>query len=166
MRFEPIMDQRSFVSLRRGSGMNHQSIGSDQRARRTLRDKLVLVGLSLLTLAVLLLSEVSSDVAWADEADGVDAAVMEATAVDDEALLSEEAIEDDETPLSAFDRPHCWTHWLMASGVVVTALYGVVVVRRRLGFSQDVDDFQDNILGRTPQSSDQVHSRVANHAMN
>ncbi len=141
--------------------MNHQSIGSDQHARRILRERLSLVGLSLLMLAVLLLSGASSAVAWADEAD-----VAEATAVDDEALLSEEAIEDDETPLSAFDRPHCWTHWLMASGVVVTVLYGAVVVRRRLGFSQDVDDFQDNILGRTPRSSDQVRSRVANHAMN
>lgn len=146
--------------------MNHQSIGSDQRAWRILRERLSFAGLSLLMLTVLLLSGVSSDVAWAGEADAVDAAVVEATAVDDEALLSEEAIEDDETPLSAFDRPHCWTHWLMASGVVVTVLYGAVVVRRRLGFSQDVDDFQDNILGRTPQSSDQVHSRVANHAMN
>ncbi len=140
--------------------MNHQGIGSDQRARRILRDRLSLVGLSLLMLAALLFSGVSSDVAWADEADAVEAA-----AVEDEAALSEEAIEDDETPLSAFDRPHCWTHWLMASGVTITILYGVVVVRRRLGFSQDVDDFQDNILGRTPRNI-QVRGRVANHVMN
>ncbi len=129
--------------------MNHQSIRSDQRAPRTLWSGVSLILLALLMALALGGPLACCDTAWADEQD----AAVEAVAAEDGAVLAEEAIEDDETPLSTFDVPHCWTHWLMVSGIVVTVLYGAVVVRRRLGLSQDIDDYQDNILGRTPKDA-------------
>ena len=53
-----------------------------------------------------------------------------------------EVIEDDETALGAFDEPHCWVHWLMALGIVLTLGYAAVVASRRLGFGRCIEDFE------------------------
>lgn len=63
-----------------------------------------------------------------------------------------ETIADEETPMGAFDEPHCWVHWVMLIGIIITAIYGIVVVRRRLGLTDDIDDYEDQILGRTKDS--------------
>lgn len=59
----------------------------------------------------------------------------------------ETVIEDDATPMSAFDLPHCWTHWLMLLGILITLIYGIAVVLRRIGLAKSVDDLEDSILG-------------------
>lgn len=61
------------------------------------------------------------------------------------------AIDDDATPMGAFEEDHadCWVHWLMILGLVATAIYGIAVVRRRLGMKDDIDDYEDQILGRS-----------------
>ena len=63
-------------------------------------------------------------------------------------------IDDDATPMGAFEEDHadCWVHWLMILGLVATAIYGIAVVRRRLGMKDDIDDYEDQILGRSDAS--------------
>lgn len=58
-----------------------------------------------------------------------------------------EAIEDDATALGAFDEPHCWVHWVMAFGMLLTVAYAAVVVLRRLGFARKVDHLDDSLYG-------------------
>lgn len=75
------------------------------------------------------------------------------TTIDDEAAPlaapdAGEQIADDGTPMGAFDEPHCWVHWAMLVGILLTALYGLVVVRRRLGIARDIDDYENEITGR------------------
>lgn len=81
----------------------------------------------------------------------------QATATDDapEAEAATEAaatedIADDENPLAAFDgHPSCWVHWLIIMGIIVTAIYGAVVVAHRRKDIHDLDDFEDDVLGNT-----------------
>lgn len=56
-------------------------------------------------------------------------------------------IADDETPMAAFDAPHCWVHFWIMLGMIITAVYGVGVVMRRRGWTRDIDDFEDNVMG-------------------
>ncbi len=65
----------------------------------------------------------------------------------------EEPIVDDENPLGAFDEVHCWMHWLMIAGLLLTAAYGLAVIRRRLGQVNDIDDMEDRVIGRRRQGS-------------
>lgn len=51
-------------------------------------------------------------------------------------LAETEEIADEGNPLGAFDEPHCWVHWVMLLGIVVTALYAVAAVRRRLSLTR------------------------------
>lgn len=51
-------------------------------------------------------------------------------------LAETEEIADEGNPLGAFDEPHCWVHWVMLLGIVVTALYAVIVVHRRLSLTR------------------------------
>ncbi len=60
----------------------------------------------------------------------------------------EEAIEDDATPMSAFDEPHCWVHWFMILGIIITLVYGAAVVIRRRKYIKDIDNFEDQLIGR------------------
>ncbi len=69
-----------------------------------------------------------------------------APAAQDEAPAAQQ-IEDDGTPMGAFDEPHCWVHWVMLIGILLTAAYGLVVVRRRLHMADDVDDYEKKVLG-------------------
>lgn len=50
------------------------------------------------------------------------------------------------TPLAAFDHVDCWVHWFILVGIILTAIYGAVVVRRRLAVVSDVDDLEDEVL--------------------
>lgn len=51
-------------------------------------------------------------------------------------LAETEEIADEGNSLGAFDEPHCWVHWVMLLGIVVTALYAVAVVRHRLSLTR------------------------------
>lgn len=91
-----------------------------------------------------------------------------ATAIDDEATplaapeADEEQIADDGTPMGAFDEPHCWVHWVMLIGIILTAVYGILVVRRRLTLTSDIDDYEDQILGRADDAQT-VPAHAAGH---
>lgn len=74
---------------------------------------------------------------------------------------SEKAIDEAATPMGAFDEPHCWVHWVMLIGIILTAVYGIVVVRRRLGMADDVDDYEKQVLGI--QEDETVSASVAGH---
>ena len=76
-------------------------------------------------------------------------------------LAETEQIEDEATPMGAFDEPHCWVHWVMLIGIILTAVYGIVVVRRRLGMADDVDDYEKQVLGI--QEDETVSASVAGH---
>lgn len=91
------------------------------------------------------------------------AAAPTATAEDAD-NAAEAVIEDDETPLSAFDAPQCWVHWFMLLGILITLIYGFVVVRRRLGFAKDIDDFENSILG-TDEAQKEASFRTSHQAI-
>ena len=67
-----------------------------------------------------------------------------------------EEIEDEATPMGAFDEPHCWVHWVMLLGILVTAAYGAIVVRRRLHLADDVDDYEKQVLGIEDEAPEAV----------
>lgn len=46
-------------------------------------------------------------------------------------------------------------------GIILTAVYGIVVVRRRLGMADDVDDYEKQVLGI--QEDETVSASVAGH---
>ena len=70
-----------------------------------------------------------------------------ATITDDATpLAAGETIDDEDTPLAAFDHVDCWVHWFILAGIILTAIYGAVVVRRRLAVVKDVDDLEDEVL--------------------
>ena len=71
-------------------------------------------------------------------------------------LAETEEIEDEATPMGAFDEPHCWVHWVMLLGILVTAVYGLVVVRRRLRLADDVDDYEKQVLGIEDEAPEAV----------
>ena len=62
-------------------------------------------------------------------------------------LAETEEIEGEASPMGAFDEPHCWVHWVMLLGILITAAYGAIVVRRRLHLADDVDDYEKQVLG-------------------
>ena len=67
-----------------------------------------------------------------------------------------ETIDDEATPMGAFDEPHCWVHWVMLLGILLTAVYGIVVVRRRLHLADDVDDYEKQVLGIEDEQAETV----------
>ena len=71
-------------------------------------------------------------------------------------LAETEEIEDEATPMGAFDEPHCWVHWVMLLGILMTAVYGIVVVRRRLHLADDVDDYEKQVLGIEDEAPEAV----------
>ena len=86
-----------------------------------------------------------------------DDATPQATAPAERTPLAEtEEIEDEATPMGAFDEPHCWVHWVMLLGILVTAAYGLVVVRRRLHLADDVDDYEKQVLGIEDEAPEAV----------
>ena len=67
------------------------------------------------------------------------------TILDDGVPLA--TIDDDENALAAFEEIHCWTHWLMIFGALVTIVYGLAVLYRRRHDIRDMDDFEGDIMG-------------------
>lgn len=80
-------------------------------------------------------------------------------------LAETEEIADEGNPLGAFDEPHCWVHWVMLLGIIVTALYAVVVVRRRLSLTSDIDDYENQILGRIDAADGETARVVGQQAL-
>lgn len=83
---------------------------------------------------------------------GPGAAAAAPVSIDDDATplaasAEEETIADDGNPLGAFDEVHCWTHWLMIIGGLLTIAYGAVVLFRRSKKVHDMDDFEGQVLG-------------------
>lgn len=74
-------------------------------------------------------------------------------------LAETEEIEDEATPMGAFDEPHCWVHWVMLLGILITAAYGAIVVRRRLHLADDVDDYEKQVLGTEDEAPEAVARR-------
>ena len=79
------------------------------------------------------------------------------------AITALEAIDDDANALAAFEEIHCWTHWLMLFGALVTIVYGLGVLYARRHSARDMDDFEDHIMGRKREEQ-AVESRVSNGA--
>ena len=71
-------------------------------------------------------------------------------------LAETEEIEDEGTPMGAFDEPHCWVHWVMLLGILITAAYGAIVVRRRLHLADEVDDYEKQVLGIEDEATEAV----------
>ncbi len=76
-----------------------------------------------------------------------------------------EVIEDDATALGAFDEPHCWVHWVMLIGVLLT-------VGLRCGSGEPprlrprrIDDFNNSLTSTvTTGAEDTRAARVAHKA--
>lgn len=49
-------------------------------------------------------------------------------------------IADDENPMGAFDEPECWVHTLMIIGMILTVIYGGLVIARRLGNTKEIEN--------------------------
>lgn len=76
-----------------------------------------------------------------------------------------EVIEDDATALGAFDEPHCWVHWVMLIGVLLTVGYAAVVVANRLGYARRIDDFNNSLTSTVAtETEDTRAARVAHKA--
>ncbi|MCI9129955.1 MAG: hypothetical protein HFJ65_06590 [Eggerthellaceae bacterium] len=82
--------------------------------------------------------------------DGVPMA--QAPGTTEEAAGAEEEIADDANPLGIFDDPECWVHWWMLMGIVLTVIYGAAVALRRISYARRMDDFEDDVLGVTPEA--------------
>ena len=67
---------------------------------------------------------------------------------DDENPLAgpSESIDDDGTPLARPTHQDCWVHWLMILGIIVTAIYDVMVLIRRRKFTGTLASFEDEVL--------------------
>lgn len=59
----------------------------------------------------------------------------------------EETIDDNENPLAGFDTVQCWVHYYLILGIIVTVIYGVGVLVRRINFTRKLEDFEDDVLG-------------------
>ena len=74
--------------------------------------------------------------------------VYEAVTGDTEAA-PEEQIFDEENPLGAFseETQHCWVHFYMIIGLVLTALYGAAVALRRGNHTRKLRKDMNDVLG-------------------
>ena len=62
--------------------------------------------------------------------------------------LQEEILAEEETPLGVFDAPvDCWVHWYSILGLLVTAIYGAVVMFFRRAYTYELESREANILG-------------------
>ena len=74
------------------------------------------------------------------------AAAVEAIGDAENPLADITTIDDDANALAAFEEIHCWTHWLMLFGALVTIVYGLAVLYRRRHDVRDMDDFEGDIM--------------------
>ena len=74
-------------------------------------------------------------------------------------------IEDDGTPMGAFDHPICWVHYYILLGIIITAIYGGGVITHRLGYNhtdQEVRGRRDR-QGRKERTAEEAR-RQGRHA--
>lgn len=66
-------------------------------------------------------------------------------------------ISDEETALAGFGihAPHCWTHWLMILGGLLTIVYCLAVIYRRRRDIHDLDDFEDDVRGHARKEEEE-----------
>ena len=64
----------------------------------------------------------------------------------DVAPANEEQIFDEENPLGKAATPSCWVHFYMIILMIITAVYGVLVVLRRSNHTRRLKDDMDNML--------------------
>ena len=76
----------------------------------------------------------------------------------------EQEIADDENPLAAFDHEECWVHWFMIAGILLTIIYGAVVVLRRTRNTKHIDKMEKALIGTTDESTVTVGSAHHSHA--
>ena len=76
----------------------------------------------------------------------------------------EQEIADDENPLAAFDHEECWVHWFMIAGILLTIIYGAVVVLRRTRNTKHIDKMEKDLIGTTDESTVTVGSAHHSHA--
>ena len=76
----------------------------------------------------------------------------------------EQEIADDENPLAAFDHEECWVHWFMIAGILLTIIYGAVVVLRRTRNTKYIDKMEKDLIGTTDESTVTVGSAHHSHA--
>ena len=76
----------------------------------------------------------------------------------------EQEIADDENPLAAFDHEECWVHWFMIVGILLTIIYGAVVVLRRTRNTKHIDKMEKDLIGTTDESTVTVGSAHHSHA--
>lgn len=76
----------------------------------------------------------------------------------------EQEIADDENPLAAFDHEECWVHWFMIAGILLTIIYGAVVVLLRTRNTKHIDKMEKDLIGTTDESTVTVGSAHHSHA--
>lgn len=74
-----------------------------------------------------------------------------------------EVIEDDATAMGAFDEPHCWVHWAIAIGILLTLGYAAAVVANRLGYARKISDFDDRLTGVVATETEETRAARAAH---
>ncbi len=72
-----------------------------------------------------------------------------------------EVIADDETPMAAFDHPHCWVHYWIFLGIFLTLVYAAVVIARRMNYVRKIDKYEDNLTGGQKTGDARVTKPVA-----
>ena len=55
-------------------------------------------------------------------------------------------IQDNPIPMAAPVQHHCWVHIWMIIGLVLTVVYGLVVVVRRRSLTRPLDDYEEDVL--------------------
>lgn len=74
------------------------------------------------------------------------------------ATPGEETIDDEGNPLASFElEPHCWVHWLMLLGIIVTLFYGLGVVVNRRKDIQAMDEVEAELTGKRLQQRGIAH---------
>ncbi len=80
-----------------------------------------------------------------------------------QAADAEQTIADDENPLGAFDEPHCWVHWLMLAGILLTVVYAAAVLVNRRKQIKDLDDLENKLIGSSDAQPDAAYVPAGAH---
>jgi hypothetical protein len=78
--------------------------------------------------------------------------------IQDASAASLEQIEDGSIPMGAFDEPHCWVHWATLLGILLTTVYGIVVVRRRLRLANEVVEYERWVYDARKEQVEAAHT--------
>jgi hypothetical protein len=79
-------------------------------------------------------------------------------------MAGPEAIADDETPLAGIfdEEEHCWVHWWIMLGILVTGAYGSTVIARRKKHSHDVFNIDKDVMNGEDYGQERVNVPAAN----